>query len=401
MAIPDPNYRRSLLTFLLCLILIQAAIIYAIDLKRPIYGDEVHFVPTVVLFGENPTIHTLKHYPEMVTPLSFIVYGLWGRVFGFELHILRVLSIVIALAAYILLHRFFFAVSKHSTLSVLTAVFIALNPYMVGLNVFVYTDMLGILCMIAACLAVYHDRALLFMISSAGMLLSRQYLIFLTAAALLFYLILYINDRRPAAMKMMLAGMASMIPFLCLVILWRGLGPDNEIRRINLTAGFSYHPSFVTLYVSQMFMYLLPLVVACLQSFKDKFLLGSAMLLSPFYWLFPVRPSKVLVDADIQTVGFLHRTLGYLFHNILFEDIAFFLMFCFGLTILLHFIRDAWTRFKQNRFDYAFFLYLSIFIFLLIQPISYVSWEKYFMPVMPLGAIQILRPRFNRPVPLE
>ena len=182
----------------------------------------------------------------------------------------------------------------------------------------------------------------------------------------------------------------------CLVFLWKGLGPDSELRRINLSAGFSYHPSFLTLYICQMFLYLLPMVLICWQSFWNRSVLGVCLLISPIYWLFPVRPSKVLIDADIHTVGFLHRTLRYLFNRTLYEDIAFYLLFYFGLAVLYCFIRDAWNMGKRRDINFFFFIYLAIFMFLIVQPFSYMSWEKYFMPIMPLIAIQILRARFGQ-----
>lgn len=390
------TYRRSFLFFLLLLFLLQIIIIYAIKLNRPIYGDEVHFVPTVLFLGKNLTLQTIKHYPEMNTPLGFVLYGLWGRAFGFELPILRTLSIILAIITYIAMHRLFFTIFNDSLISVLSTIFIAVNPYMIGLNIFVYTDMLGILFLVTACLAIYHNRWALFMISSAAAVLCRQYLIFLTASALMYYFFQFCKDRNHLALKMMLSGIVSLIPFLCLVLLWKGLGPDNDLRRINLSGGFSYHPSFLTLYISQMFIYLLPVVLICWRSFfRSRTVLGICLLISPIYWLFPVRPSKVLIDADIHTVGFLHRTLRYLFNNTFYEDVGFYLLFYFGLAILIYFVRDTLKMWKQKDFNYFFFLYLSIFMFLLVQPFSYISWEKYFMPIMPLIAIQILRTRFR------
>ena len=139
------TYHRSFLIFLVLLCSLQAIIVYTIGLNRSPYGDEVHFVPTVKLFGENLTLKTLKHYPEMITPLSFILYGLWGKLLGFDVHVLRILSLIIAITTYIVLHRLFYTVFEDTTTSVLSTIFIALHPYMIGLNIFVYTDMLGIL----------------------------------------------------------------------------------------------------------------------------------------------------------------------------------------------------------------------------------------------------------------
>jgi 4-amino-4-deoxy-L-arabinose transferase-like glycosyltransferase len=190
--------------------------------------------------------------PEMITKLSFILYSLWGRIFGFELIILRALSVIVAVATYLLMHRLVFVVFRDSKIAVFTTLFIMLNPYMIGLNCFVYTDMIGILCIVAACLAIYHDNATLFAVSAAAAILCRQYFIFLTAAALLYYSLRFCLDRHPRAVKMTAAGIVSLLPLIGLILLWKGLGPDNEIRRIDLEAGFSFHPPFLTLYICQL-----------------------------------------------------------------------------------------------------------------------------------------------------
>ncbi len=389
------EYRRALLVFMAVLVVTQGALVYLMDLGRPLYGDEAHFLDTIHLFGKGLTLHTLKHYPEMITPLSFILYSLWGRVFGFELFILRILSLLIAVATYLLMHRLLFVIFKDSKIAVLTTLFIMLNPYMIGLNCFIYTDMIGILCIVAACLAIYRSNASVFAVSAAAAVWCRQYLIFLTAAALAYHFLRFCVDRQKVWIKMTASGIVSLIPLIFLVFLWKGLGPDNEIRRINLEAGFAFHPSFLTLYICQIFLYLSPIVVVCWQPFyRNIKTLLICFLISPLYWLFPVRPSQVLMDGNIYTVGLFHRTLRRIFDNTFYEDGVFYVLFYLGLVILYYFIRDGIARWKERRLDFLFFLYLSVSMFFLVQPFSYVSWEKYFMPIMPLASMLVLSFRF-------
>jgi len=389
------QYSKSLLVFMVFLALFETALVVFVCLKQPLYGDEPHFYQTIRYFGENLNLHTLKHYPEMITPLSFILYSLWGHLFGFEIHILRILSIILAVTTYLLFHRLLYLIFEDSKIAVLSSIFIILNPYMIGLNCFVYTDMLGILCIIATCLAVYRNNAAIFMISAAAAVLCRQYFIFLTAGAFVYYFITFLVHRRYQDLKMMLSGVVSLVPFLCLVVLWQGLAPDNEIRRINMSTGFNFHPSFLTLYTCQLFLYLLPVVLLCWKPlYKNGKALGVCLIISPIYWLFPVRPSKVLTDGNIFTVGFFHRALRYVLNNTLFEDMAFYLLFYCGLVIFYYFIRDSLNLLRKKNPNYILFLYLCIFMFFLVQPFSYVSWEKYFIPIIPLVSIPILRSRF-------
>ena len=84
-----------------------------------------------------------------------------------------------------------------------------------------------------------------------------------------------------------------------------------------------------------------------------------------------------------------------MFNNTRYEDMVFYLLFYLGLVIVYHFALDSIHRWKEKRLDFLFFLYLSVFMFFLVQPFSYVSWEKYFMPMMPLAAILVLDARFS------
>ena len=109
--------------------------------ERPYWGDEIHFVETINRFGKNMGLNTIKHYNEMSTPLPFMLYALWGRIFGFEIHILRILSVIIAVATYILFHWLLFLIFGNIKVASLTSAFLVLHPYMVGFSVFVFTDM--------------------------------------------------------------------------------------------------------------------------------------------------------------------------------------------------------------------------------------------------------------------
>jgi hypothetical protein len=62
-------------------------------LDRAPWGDEQHYLQTVQRFGQDMDFETLRRYPgELAPPLAFALYAWWGRLVGFALPRLRVLS---------------------------------------------------------------------------------------------------------------------------------------------------------------------------------------------------------------------------------------------------------------------------------------------------------------------
>jgi len=53
-------------------------------------------------------------------------------------------------------------------------------------------------------------------------------------------------------------------------------------------------------------------------------------------------------------------------------------------------ILDCYQRRKSPDVDFLLFIDLAILTFLLMMPFSYLVWEKYFLPVVPLALIYLL-----------
>jgi len=62
----------------------------------PPWGDEEHYLQTVRLFASGISVELLRTYEEMTTPLTFVVYSLWGQAVGLQTDRLRLLSVVLA-----------------------------------------------------------------------------------------------------------------------------------------------------------------------------------------------------------------------------------------------------------------------------------------------------------------
>jgi len=387
------GYTRSLATFVAFLLIFQFTVVLIADLERSFWGDESHYVETINYFGERFSLDRLRDYEEMSTPLPFILYALWGRLFGFDLYILRLLSLLIALVTYLLFHRLLFTATQKTWLSFWASVFLVVHPYMVGLSIFVYTDMPAMLCMITACLAVIRKKPFWLWLSLAGALLCRQYFVFFTLGVTIFYLIRWMALQNRRESVFFLTSVLSHVPVLLLFWLWQGFTPVNGMKLLYMDYAFTFHPSFLTLYISLLFIYMIPIVICRWRTFyKDRVLLFASFVLCWLYWLFPVAPAGPSRDVGLTTVGLFHRAVKNLSDGIAVDQVIFFIGFCLGLPLLLMFIKSAYALIRYREWTLSLMLDIIIILFFIVMPFSYLCWEKYFIPVIPVLILRMLLP---------
>lgn len=391
------GYTRSLATFVAFLLIFQITVVLVADLERPFWGDESHYVKTINYFGEKFNLERLRDYEDMSTPLPFVLYTLWGRLFGFGLPILRLFSLLIALITYLLFHRLLFTATQKAWPAFWASVFLVVHPYMAGLSIFIYTDMPAMLCMISACLAVVRKKPLWLWLSLAGAILCRQYFVFFTLGVTIFYFIRWLTLKNRRETGFFLASVLSHVPVLLLFWLWQGFAPDNEMKHLYIDYSFTFHPSFLTLYISLLFIYMIPLVLYRWRAFyNDWLLLGVSFILCWLYWLFPVAPAGPARDVNLTTVGLFHRAFKSFSDSLAIDQIIFFVGFCFGLPLLLKFIKSAYVLIRYREWTLPLMLDIVIILFFMIMPFSYLCWEKYFMPVIPVLILRMLLPVEDR-----
>jgi hypothetical protein len=370
-------------------LILESLLYFTIGINQPLWGDEGHFIKTIREFGDDISIHQLKHYNEMSTPLPFILYALWGKTFGFQLYQLRVFSLVISLMVFILYFQLFSSIFREDRVSYLLISFLFFQPYMIGLSVFVYTDMLMMFFLGLVLYAVKDERKFLLFFCAAGGLLCRQYFIFIIIASSLLYLLKIHKKENQISKQMLFSSIISVVPLFFLFFLWGGLSPQNALKGIYLKEGAHFQLSFLFLYVSLFSVYLFPLVLFYWKYFyKNRKVVISSLIISLSYFLVRIEPSQPAVEAGVYTVGFFHRFVRSIFGTQL-EHFIFFIFFFFSLPVVLSFGQDLFRRIQNRNYDFCMFLDMAIISFLLLMPFSYVNWEKYFLPVIPLAAIQI------------
>jgi hypothetical protein len=379
----------------------QTVVAWGVGIGRPFRGDEPHFVETIIEFGTRPlNLDLLAHYNEMSGPVPFVLYGTWGRLFGFGPQALRLFSIVVGLATYLLWYWFLHSETGSLRLAAGGTAFVALHPYVLYLSLFVYTDMLAILCLIGALIAVRRERPLALAAFLCAAVLNRQYLIFGTAAAGCYFLARCwkTRERRDALSVIAVAG--STLPLAALCLLWRGLCPDGALKQVYFDQHLAFHVPSLVLYVSLAALYLAPILAfrwqgffgqqaSCTHNFAAWVPGVAALLLCGLYFFYPVTPSRPAIEAGIEQVGMLHQALHRLFASSLVEHATFFMGFVIGVAVVVRIGLDAAARWRRGEIDFQFFLDLNVILFLAVMPFSYLHWEKYFIPLVPVLLLRI------------
>jgi len=385
------TYRRSLLALVIFVIVLETVVVIAGDITRPPWGDEYRLLETVRQFDERFDLDRLKHYEQLSGPLPFVVYAAWGKLVGFDLWRLRLLSLIVALLLYVLFHRLAYNQTGSGRLAFLTAAFLAIHPYMVGFSLFVFTDGLTILFLVIGLAGLAGRRALWLAVGLGGALLCRQYSVFFAGSALVYLLRSFIWQRDRNVIRLLGGWVIGMLPAATLFLFWGGISPDNKWRAFYQTGDMTWHVSFFVLYVALLALYLLPFVAARGRTlFRGRTLLVLCGLLSLTYWLFPVAPSPYAEAINVHTVGLFHKAMVWLVPGEWFAAGVFFLSYAVGLVVLAAVVRSTLDHVRHRRISMLFLYDLTILAFLLVMPMSYLNWEKYFMPLVPFIALRLL-----------
>lgn len=368
-----------------CLLLIvQAGALSYVGLTSPPYADEIHYQKTIQEFALNPSLHTLLSYKEVTAPLTFIVYGAWGRLVGTEIAHLRLLSILLAFIFQILLFELLDRFTQSPRRAFLLGLLVVLNPYMIGLNVVVYTDVMALIGLIVTVHATLSRRVWMLLAGSTMALLSRQYMLFIVAAAGL-YLVARIISRRDATDRaLIVALLISCLPLGALVVGWGGTAPPRGVEHWLRGESTAWHPSYLVAYVAMISVYLFPLIALRWRVvLAERRLWLWSLLFIPLYALAPIEASAITLRlSNYDTIGYVHRFVVSVTGDLSSAHGVLFGLWVLGLPVFIWMARDAWRRRRTP--DPRLFLDLAALSFLLVMPLSFHVWEKYLLPVIPV-----------------
>lgn len=354
-----------------------------IGLNHEQWIDEGHFFRAIKLFYEHPNLDSLLHYEELALPLVFWIYALWAKLGVCELWWLRIFSVVIALTTYVTIYFTAKQFTKQLYALIITA-FVMFNPYMIGLSFFVYTDMPSIMS-IALCLYFLKNENLVgIWLSMVASIWFRQYAIFFTIAVCLWYLVIWIQKKN---IKKLYSGIfigTSTFTVIPLFVFWGGMTPINEVRKVYLQQSLYYNFSGLTSYLATIGFYLLPVILYFIYINRNQFKLNIviiAFILSSISYIIPSRPSACSIAVNETHIGFINKTLLNKIGQIP-TDIVNQLMVFVALLFLFFLYRNISNKLVLLAF-------ISVLSFLLVMPFSYIVWEKYILPLLPILAIAV------------
>ncbi len=351
------------------------------------WGDEEHFVETVRLFGAGLSVDLLRSYPEMSAPLTYLAYAGWGHLVGFGLAELRLLSPLVAAATALAWFAFLRDQVRPRVLVWLTLATLVLNPYFLGLSVFVFTDMFALLGLSLVALGVSRRWPLLTLAGVIVAVCSRQYFVFVPFALLLAAILA--SDRRDALVQLALPAILGLLPLGLLVLLWGGLAPANELRDVYASGPLRFDAHTFSLYLAAPALYLAPLALLMWLS-PTRGMLVAAGLAMAFVIVFPIQVSPVQIMDGILTVGFLHRAIEFVVPGTVGVFVLFPLLAAVNAAALGRLLIERGRSLPVM--DHAErFLWCGIVAFLIVMPFSYMPWEKYALPLFMLQAAAFAR----------
>lgn len=334
--------------------------------------DEVHFWPTSLRFAAEPlpSVDLLRDYGELNTPLPFILFGRLEAWTGRGIAAGRWLNLAVLFGTVCL----FVLSARGPTTRVLLAAIGALSfPYLVGVGVHLYTDMIAAGAALAGLVATRRGRWWLTALAFVVAVSSRQYMIAVPAAIGLWRLVELFRTRgwHPATIKaacldpMLLACAAGAATLAGWFVFFGGFGPPGEVVRqgIQTTGTLSIIPRNGLYFLAVIGAYFVPLewlLLSRARSFRaDRAGLVLAAVLLVLFVLFPPIRNE---NYGIETMGFLDKAL----RRVLGDHDAVRVM-VLGLMALA-----AAVRFRSWSLGSA--LVLVHFVMLMK---AHIAWDKY------------------------
>jgi len=365
----------------------ETIIVLILGLNSPLYHDEGYIVETIRSFGNNFSFMRLNDYQGIQPPFVFLVYALWGMLFGFGIATLRIFNLLLAFCGLILFHYLLLSITRSERYSFIVSLVLLFNPYMIGITLFVYTDLLMLVFVLLFLLAAMKQHHAGMTIASAAGLLCRQYFIFVPLAGILFFSMKWFSGKEKHDLRTSLLLAISGIPLAGLMFWWGNLAPYTGIKYWPAMNKTYFHPGYLSLYVALIAVYLFPTLLIHIQQLlpRRRWMYGVFGAFGVLYWFFPVTPSELSLSVNgLETVGFFHRILKQVLPYPWLVDVVFSMCVVIAASYLTNALKRIAMRVRGKSMDITTLIDLSVVLFLLIMPFSFHVWEKYFLPLVPM-----------------
>jgi hypothetical protein len=232
----EPSNRRItsrhgwlLAALLLC---VYGTIIVATGgLHHPIRADEDHFWATTRDYFVQPfppSAASLREYPELITPLSYVLWGQLERWTGHGIFAGRVVNLLMSAAIVWLIAS---SRRSRSAVGLGAAIGLLAYPYFLALGVHLYTDMIAAFFLIFGLHLHLRGRpwagCVLFVLAIA----TRQYVVQVPAAIAAWEAARWLRKEQGAHLVSVIAPGLACASLLGWIVFWGGLAPQPGIDR--------------------------------------------------------------------------------------------------------------------------------------------------------------------------
>lgn len=378
------NYINALLPFIPLIVLYEICVLYFINLDHSVWGDERHFYNTI-LFFKDFDLSKIADYKEVTPPFTYLIYALWGKVVGFEISSLRILSIIISTGIAFFLHYLIFSLFQKRSFAILGTLLFIFNPYVIGMSIFIYTDMLAVLFVIILLIGILKNNIILIFFSSCFSILTRQYNIVFLIAAVIYFFFLYLEKGEKKNLFNIIAVIVSTFPLIFLFYIWGGISPPTGAKYWIGNNSLQYNLNSLSTYLSIIPIYTLPLFAVVSWRNKENWKFYIVFFaIGLIYFFFRVEASNVtLTQTDLTTVGLFHKSLQNIVGDGFIQHIIFYFFFVMGLWFIYKVVCRFWRKIKTRTTNWFSFGEMTIMFYLLIMPFSYQIWEKYILILLP------------------
>ncbi|MCU0467057.1 MAG: Dol-P-Glc:Glc(2)Man(9)GlcNAc(2)-PP-Dol alpha-1,2-glucosyltransferase [Arcicella sp.] len=359
-------------------------LIYKDFFSEKVYQDETHFFNTAILFSKEPipSLNLLKTYPELNTPLPFMIGGWSINILGENIIPLRWMCFLLS---FLILNLFIWVAGNRNPHKIWWCLLgLWLFPSYYLCTTYFYTDMFALSVLLGGMIAYLKRRhwlsAILFSIS----ICSRQYAVAFPLAILAFEAFEILKKYQN--INGLLNDIFRKIPLFWYVlpvvtllfwgVLWGGFAPPEEMARQYYDSLASYKFGFV-LYVS---------AITAVYFVIPEMVLGKKI---TYYWQFPQK-SPALFTIFLLVIGlivyfspakqtynpyFTWPYMGYVDQGLSVMGFSYHLkQIIFGLLMLI-----SLMRFISPSMTLISWVFI---VNTLLLGKAQLSWDKYSLPTM-------------------
>jgi hypothetical protein len=338
-------------------------------LRFPFRGDEHHFWDTTLyIFQEgHPSLDRLRTYNELMTPLPFLVFGMFDHWFHGGVVVGRYINYFASFAVVTLIG----AAGRFSIYSLLCAIGLMTCPYFLAVSTHLYTDALTICFLILAIFFDLKNRPAATILPFILAISCRQYVVVFPIAI--------IGRKAVAILRDLVNGLSFRLNILTLLaptlaitslgawaIFFGAMAPTGRLAVEDIEPGrlFPPHGLYSLACVGLYFVIVEALLFWSFSPVKNvrwpQVIL--AVIITLFFILYPPLGN---LDQPIQTMGYLDRA-ARLFTNETGRLALFWL-----LAMLTCF-----------RFSPLSFAGIIVYLNAALMVLAHVAWDKYALPML-------------------